>query len=149
MTYEQIYFLLNLSVIPAWALLVFLPRAKITRTLVHSGIYPLALGVFYIAFFAGVIFFGMGAEEGGFTTAAGISALFAHPHGVLIGWSHYLVFDLFVGAWEGRDSQRRGINHFAMIPCLLLTWIAGPVGLLLYVLLRLVTGNGFSLEESK
>lgn len=147
MTYDTIFGLLNASVVPAWALLILLPRASITRAVVHSGIYPLLLGVFYIICFALNIFGDLTAEGGNFFTHEGISTLFSHPNGVLIGWSHYLVFDLFVGAWVARDSQRRGIPHLAAIPCLLLTFIFGPVGLLCYVLVRLAMGKGFGLNE--
>lgn len=147
MTYDTIFGLLNASVVPAWALLIFLPRANITRAVVHSGAYPLMLGVFYIICFALNMFGGLAAEGGNFFDPAGISLLFSHPMGVMIGWSHYLVFDLFVGAWVARDSQRRGIPHLAAVPCLLLTFIFGPVGLLCYVLLRLAMGKGFSLNE--
>ena len=62
--------------------------------------------------------------------------LFRNEWLVLAGWIHYLAFDLFVGAWEVRDSQDRGISHFLVIPCLLLTFFLGPIGLLLYFTVR-------------
>jgi hypothetical protein len=58
----------------------------------------------------------------------------------LAGWIHYLAFDLFVGAWEVRDAQRQGIHHLLVIPCLLATLMAGPAGLALYWLLRVLVG---------
>jgi Mn2+/Fe2+ NRAMP family transporter len=76
-------------------------------------------------------------------------AFFTSPVAATAGWIHYLVFDLFVGAWQVRDAQRRGITHLAVIPCLVLTLLAGPVGLLLYLALR--TGmrrGGFLLEDA-
>jgi hypothetical protein len=142
MTYETLFILINASVLPAWLLLVFLPRAGITKTLVHSGFYPLALGVFYTVMLALGLGFGYGAEGGNFNSAAGVSQLFSHPHGIMIGWSHYLVFDLFVGAWEARDGQRRGVPHLALVPCLLATFLVGPVGLLAYLLTRLALKRG-------
>ena len=63
-------------------------------------------------------------------------------------WSHYLVFDLFVGAWIARDAQRLEIAHWQTIPCMLGSFLFGPVGLLLYALLRLIKGKGFSLFET-
>ena len=148
MSYDAAFGLLNLSVVPAWVLLLVLPRAKITKVFVHSGLYPALLGVFYIIVMGLQIFFGHGAVEGGnFFTVSGISALFQHPHGVMIGWSHYLVFDLFVGAWIGRDAARQSISHFAAAPCQLLTFIFGPVGLFCYMLLRVFSGRGFGLDE--
>lgn len=147
MNHELIFSLLNLSVFPAWALLIFLPRAGVTRSVVHSGLYPVIIGLFYAISFGLNVFGGYAAEDGSFFTVAGISALFQHPVGVMIGWSHYLVFDLFVGAWIGRDAQRRGIAHWITVPCLLFTFIFGPIGLLLYVIARVATGKGWALWE--
>ena len=61
-----------------------------------------------------------------------------------MGWIHYLAFDLFVGAWEVRDAQARGIHHLLVIPCLFLTLMAGPGGLLLYWAIRIVHTIWFS-----
>lgn len=150
MTYENLFSLINLAVLPAWLLLVILPRARITGTIVHSGLYPLVLGLFYILTLSMTLFFGMGAEEGGnFTSAAGVSTLFSHPLGVLVGWSHYLVFDLFVASWQARDALRRGVPHLALIPCLFFTLMLGPIGLVLYLIIRKLAGKGgWSLVEA-
>ena len=59
-----------------------------------------------------------------------------------MGWIHYLVFDLFVGAWIGRDAIRRAIPHWMVVPCLVVTLFIGPVGLLLYFLVRRATRRG-------
>ncbi|MEZ5997408.1 MAG: ABA4-like family protein [Hyphomonas sp.] len=149
MTYETVYSLINLAVVPGWLLLAILPRAGVTKALVHSGLYPLCLGLFYVVTLSLGLFGGYHAEGGGFSSAAGISAAFSHPMGVLIGWSHYLVFDLFIGAWESRDAQRRGLPHWLLLPCLFFTFVFGPVGLLLYLLVRAASGKGgWSLAET-
>ena len=57
---------------------------------------------------------------------------------LLAGWIHYLCFDLFIGSWEVRDAKAQGISHWLVIPCLFLTFMFGPVGLLLYFALRAV-----------
>ncbi len=77
----------------------------------------------------------------------GVSAIFSTPIGVLIGWSHYLVFDLFVGAWIGRDAQRRGVSHWLAAPAMLLSYLLGPIGALIYFLGRFAFKRQFSLEE--
>ena len=56
---------------------------------------------------------------------------------MLVGWVHYLAFDLWVGAWETEEAERRGMPHAALVPCLALTFLAGPVGLLLFLVLRI------------
>ena len=61
--------------------------------------------------------------------------LFENPWLLLAGWAHYLAFDLFIGGWEVRDAQRRGIPHLLVVPALVLTFLFGPAGLLLYLLI--------------
>ncbi len=149
MDLNLLFTLANLSVFPAWIMLIFLPNWSVTEKLVHSMLYPLVLGVAYsIGLFLSV-FGGMGAADGGFSTIEGVRALFSVDIGILVGWIHYLVFDLFVGAWEARDAKRRGFSHWLLIPCLFFTFMAGPLGLLLYVILRKATAKGgWSLLES-
>jgi len=149
MDLNLLFTLANLSMLPAWLLLIVLPKWSVTGKLVHSMLYPLVLGAGYSIGLILSIFGGMGAEDGGFTSIAGVRALFDADLGLLIGWVHYLVFDLFVGAWVARDAKRRGFSHALLIPCLLFTFMAGPFGLLLYVVLRKLTGKGgWSLFET-
>jgi len=65
-----------------------------------------------------------------------VTTLFTVPELLLAGWIHFLAFDLFVGAWEVRDAQREGVHHLLVIPCLALTFMAGPAGLALSWLVR-------------
>jgi hypothetical protein len=146
-SWENAYLALNFSVVPAWALLVFLPRAGVTKAVVHSALYPVVLGLVYVASLGAAMFFGQSAPDAQMVSLSGVMALFSHPNGIITGWTHYLVFDLFVGAWIARDAQRRSVPHLATVPCMLLTFLFGPVGLLLYMLLRLALGKGLSLVE--
>ena len=145
MTYDQIFSLINFSVMPAWALLILLPLANITKAIVHSALYPCVLGLFYAVCFGSMLF--GGGEEVSFTSIEGVSAIFSTPLGVLIGWSHYLVFDLFVGAWIGRDALRRGVTHWLAAPSILLSFILGPAGLLLYMIGRYMQKRTATLQE--
>ncbi|WP_371396743.1 ABA4-like family protein [Fretibacter rubidus] len=142
MTIETLFSAVNLSVMPAWALLILAPNWRGTAAIVHSMFYPLLLGGIYIAGLIATMFFGMGADGAGFTTIAGVRQIFASDMGVVVGWAHFLIFDLFVGAWEARDARRKGFSHWLLIPCLLLTFMFGPVGLVVYLVLRKVTGKG-------
>lgn len=149
MSYETLYSAINLAVMPAWLLLALLPKSDITKKLVHSGIYPVVFGAFYLVLWVRALAFGENAEGGGFATLETIMIAFSHPNVTLMGWAHYLVFDLFVGAWIGRDAAARGVNHFLVVPCLAFAFLAGPIGLLLYLLIRQFTGkcNALTLEE--
>jgi len=60
---------------------------------------------------------------------------------------HFLAFDLFVGSWEVQDAQRHNIPHWMVVPCLVFTWLFGPVGLVLYLSLRAVVARRFTIYD--
>ena len=147
MSWELGFNIINALVLPAWALLLVLPRSPITKALVHSMFWPVLMGSIYATLLAASMFFGVAHPDAGFSST-GVQALFDHPNGVLIGWTHFLVFDLFVGTWIARDAGRQGISHLATIPCLLGAFLFGPIGLLLYAIIRFISGKGFGLTET-
>ena len=63
-------------------------------------------------------------------------ALFASDGGVVIGWTHYLAFDLFTGLWIARDSDNKQFGRLVQLPFLFATFMAGPVGLLSWLIVR-------------
>lgn len=145
MSNETLFMLVNNSVLPGWLLLAFAPRARVTRALVHAPVYPLVLGVAY----ALLLWTDRPGPQGAsFFTLEGVTNIFTSPQTVIAAWGHYLIFDLFIGAWETRDAARRGIPHWCVVPSLALTLLFGPVGLLSYLVLRLALKRRWSLEES-
>ena len=114
-----------------WVLLVFLPRQRHAHLVAAVGI-PLAISLVYLVLIAQHF----GSGEGGFGSLSDVAQLFSNPALLLAGWVHYLAFDLFIGAWEARDAQRHGVPHLLVVPCLLLTFMLGPIGLLVYWALR-------------
>jgi Domain of unknown function (DUF4281) len=76
------------------------------------------------------------APGGNFQSLAGVATLFASPGVLLAGWVHYLAFDLLVGRAIVDDAHTQGISRWAVLPCLPLTFMFGPVGLLAYVAVR-------------
>ncbi len=146
MSVATVFTIASASVLPAWLLLALAPRWVWTQRIVHSLLFPLALGALYGAALATAPPMPEGASFG---SLAGTMKFFTVPQAMLVGWVHYLVFDLFVGAWEVRDAQRLGIPHLAVVPCLLLTLMAGPVGPGLYGLLRLALRRDASLVETR
>lgn len=75
-------------------------------------------------------------EGAGFATLAQVTLLLSTPDNLMFGWTHYLAFDLFIGSWEAEDAAERGIPHWMLVPCLFLTLMVGPIGLLLYWIVR-------------
>ncbi|MEZ4678675.1 MAG: ABA4-like family protein [Caldilineaceae bacterium] len=70
-----------------------------------------------------------------------IAPLLGTPAGATIGWIHFLAFDLFVGRWVYLDSQQRGIHPVPTAIVLFFILMFGPLGFLLYFLLRTVAGR--------
>jgi len=140
MSCELVFKLANFSVLPGWLLLVFLPKHRLTQLVVHGYFYPILLGVFYLYLL--LTSFG---GEGGMDTLENLKLSFQRDEILVLGWVHYLVFDLFIGAWITRDAHRNGIMHLLIVPALILTLFAGPVGLLLYLIVRAITLRKFTL----
>jgi len=144
MSMDTLFSICNFAVLPFWILLLFAPGWKWTQRIVHTFMLPMALAVVYLVL-AVMNFFG---GEGGFGSLEGVMTLFEEPGAVMAGWIHYLVFDLFIGAWEVRDARRLKIPHLAVMPCLVFTFMLGPVGLLLYLILRWSMRRAFVLDET-
>jgi hypothetical protein len=144
---EALFSAANMLVMPGWLLLVFLPRWRYSAGVIGSCLLPAILAVCYVGLFAANF---RSQPEGfaAFNTLAGVKSLFQNDSLLLAGWIHYLAFDLFVGSWEVRDSQRLGIPHLFVIPCLVCTLMLGPAGLLAYFLLRLVFRGRDSIDLS-
>jgi hypothetical protein len=143
MSAEQLFSLTNFLALLGWLLLVFAGRARWAASLVLGVVLPLLLAVVY----TGLLVSHWGESGGNFQTLAGVSTLFENHWLLLAGWVHYLAFDLFIGAWEVRDSKALGISHWIVLPCLALTFLFGPAGLLLYFLIRIARkrGAGFAI----
>ncbi|MBA3440843.1 MAG: DUF4281 domain-containing protein [Pyrinomonadaceae bacterium] len=133
MNAEAIFSACNALALVGWLLLILLPRWTWTMRLVLSGIIPLLLAAVYLVLI--ILYFGR--AEGGFGSLAEVAQLFRQPFLLLAGWIHYLAFDLFVGGWETRDAQRLKVPHLVVVPCLVLTFLLGPIGLIAYYVVRL------------
>jgi hypothetical protein len=132
MTPESVFWAVNLVAVLSWALLIVLPRrAWVTRFVASLGV-PTLLAAVYVA----VVATHWGRSAGGFSTLADVALLFTNPWMLLAGWVHYLCFDLLIGCWETRDARERGVPHLLVVPCLVLTFMFGPAGWLIYQCVR-------------
>ncbi len=138
LTPDTVFLIATYGIMPFWLLLAIAPSWTYTQTLVHSALIPIVIGVAYTFY----VTTGAFSQSEGFGTLSAIMKAFTVPEAVIAGWLHYIVFDLFVGAWQVRDAQRRGMNHWLVVPCLFFTLMLGPVGLLLYIILRKLSSKG-------
>jgi hypothetical protein len=141
--YDQLFQIANAVVLPAWLLLIIAPHWKWTSRIVVSVVVTL-LALLYVYLITGSIS-SFGDFES-FGSLEGIMQLFGDPGAVLAGWVHYLAFDLMTGWFITFDARRKGVNRYLIIPCLLFTFISGPFGLLLYLLLRWISTGSYFVE---
>ncbi len=134
MNLEILFSIANFTAISGWIMLIFFPNKTATHRLVHSGVLSLILAVAYSALLFPIFF----TSAGGFSTLAAVKQLFENDQLLLAGWVHYLAFDLFIGSWIVRKGLILGLSHWLVIPCLILTFLFGPFGLLLYFIIRKV-----------
>jgi ABA4-like protein len=127
-----------------WLVLIFLPRWRWAARLVGPVLIPVPLSAIYATLVINVF----GHAGGGFTSLSSVALLFQNRYILLAGWVHYLAFDLFVGSWEVRDAQRIGIAHHLVVPCLILTFLFGPAGWLLYFLVRTVATRSIGMNDN-
>ena len=144
MTPDQLFSLASITVLPGWLLLVFAPRWRYGAQVISGAIIPALLATLYAYLIVRYMF----GVPGGFSSLADVRLFFSDDFLLLAGWIHYLAFDLFIGSWEVRDAQRQGIHHLAVIPCLPLTFMLGPIGLLVYLLIRCGWKRRFALVLS-
>jgi len=136
-TPEQVFSIVNLIATAAWVALVILPGRRWVTGIVTSTVVPLLFAIVYV----GIVATTFGRTPGGFSTLAGVATLFGNPWALLAGWIHYLAFDLLIGTWETRDAREHGLPHLLLVPCLVLTFLFGPAGWLLYRGVRLAKSS--------
>lgn len=139
MDWHAIFSAMNVWAMICWAALILLPRKPlILSSLLYLGVammcfvYATAL----LSVVGGVVDPVGGDAQTSFGSIPGVRAIFASDGGVTIGWTHYLAFDLFVGIWIARDADAKEFSRIVQAPILFATFMAGPIGLLLWLLIR-------------
>ena len=134
MTPEALFTLAGTLVLPGWAILILAPRRWPALNAVPALVIPLLLSAGYAAlimrFFAGA--------GGGFGSLAQVRALMADDGMLLAGWVHYLAFDLIAGSLAAAALDRAGASRLIQAPILITTFLFGPLG---WLLAMLVTGG--------
>lgn len=129
----------NAVALVMWIVLLTVPRGPaVMATVLYLGVglLCLAYATLFIGLFSG--FGGPTAEGVGLIeySVEGLKAMFRSDATIVIGWTHYLAFDLFVGLWIARDADAKGFSRLAQVPVLLATFLAGPIGLLVWMAIR-------------
>ena len=141
--WQSLFVLTNVVALASWAMLAFLPRRPIVMAavlFVGVGMLCLVYAGMFVALFGGladpVRVAGAPPPDILNYSLPGLRALFMSDGGIVLGWTHYLAFDLFVGQWIARDADNKGVHRLVQLPILFITLMAGPIGLLLWLVVR-------------
>lgn len=135
MDFSLLFQILNGIAMIAWLPLFFIPKNKILIWFLRSRIVPSFFAILYVILLTWILL-----ESKSSTldfSFEGIKQLFGDDKAIILGWLHYLAFDLMTGIYIVEDSEKRKIPHLFIAPCLFFTFILGPVGWLIYWVLRL------------
>ena len=145
MTPESIFQVSSNLAMSGWILLIFLsPFWSHTDKLI-VGLVVVLLSLVY----GWLIFQAFHPQDfQKFGSLSGVMELFTNKTALTAGWVHYLAFDLLTGTWIKRNGLKYGISHWLLIPCLLATFMLGPLGLLLYILIRTIRTKNYFAENS-
>jgi hypothetical protein len=140
---EQIFMLGNAIALIGWAILIFLPFWHSSDKFIVGLIITLFAIVYTWLMFTEFA----PADTSSFSSLQGVMTLFKNPRLLLAGWIHYLAFDLLAGVFIKKNGARYNISHWLIIPCLFFTFMLGPFGLLLYLLIRLIKTKRYFSEN--
>lgn len=132
--YDQLFQLSNLLVMPFWLLMIVLPFWRWTKRIISSPWIAAPAALLYVALVLPQL--APLLAELASPQLTQIAALLGTPAGATIGWVHFLTFDLFVGRWVYLDSRERTISAWLVSPILCFVFMFGPLGFLLYLLVR-------------
>jgi hypothetical protein len=124
-----------------WLALILGPRGNLPHAVimyVGVGLLCLTYTILLATLLTGLLDPVQTAESGGgsFTSIEGVRSFFLSDGGVTVGWIHYLALDLFTGLWIARDADGKAFQRWWQVPVLIVTFLAGPVGLLIWLAIR-------------
>ncbi|WP_290796530.1 ABA4-like family protein [Flavihumibacter sp. UBA7668] len=142
MSADQLFQLSSTAAMLAWILLIIFHKTLwISKALIGTIILAMSLLYFYLI----AKNFG-GMQPDSFSTLDGVAALFTNREALLAGWVHYLAFDLMTGIFIVNNARKNGIGIGWLLPCLFFTFMLGPVGLLLYILIRWIHTKNYWID---
>ena len=137
--WDTVFSAANVLAMVGWAVLIFAPRRELPMTAVlYLGVALLCLvySVGLVAIMTGLA--DPAGPSGGvdFSSIEGVQQIFGSRGGVTVGWVHYLALDLFAGLWIARDADAKGFSRWIQAPVLAATFMAGPLGLFVWLMVR-------------
>ena len=148
-TLEMIYLWLNIGIFPFWFVLFFFPKSKICKILAIS-IFPFLIFCIIYCYLIYIFFHDNFNFLTSFNLYLGIHELinlFSDTSFVILFWIHFLSINLFCGAWIVNDYQKISISKIIIFIPLVITYLMGPVGIVIYWIIKIFYTKRISLYE--
>ena len=149
LTFENIYLWTNFGILPLWLMLIIIPNSKFTQFFVNSIIVPLIVSATYTY----IIYQAILMDEPIFDffklylSLDNLYTLFATESFLLVFWLHFLALNLFLGSWISRDGIKYNMPRSLVFLPLILVYFAGPLGLVLYWIIRVFYAKRISFHD--
>jgi hypothetical protein len=149
LTHENIYLWANFAILPFWLMLIIIPNSKFAQFFVNSIIVPLILSAAYIY----TVYQAILMNEPIFDvfrlylSLDNLYILFATESFLLVFWLHFLALNLFLGSWISRDGIKYNMPRSLVFLPLILVYLTGPLGLVLYWIIRVFYAKRISLHD--
>lgn len=148
-TIEILYYWVNFGVLPFWLILIFFPQSNLCRyfvtsifpILLLSGAYIFMLYKSYLSSYEFLANFDL------YLSISNLSNLFSNETFLMLFWIHFVSINLFIGGWIVKDSQKFGINKIILFLPLLITYLIGPLGILVYWIVRIFYAKRINLYD--
>jgi len=132
---ENFFQATNTVALVAWIALVVFPHSRVVSATLCGLVVPALLAAAYVSVIGWKLTTD-GPPPENVMTIAGLRKIFQDDWVFAAAWTHYLAFDMVVGAWIARDGVRLGIRWPVRTLALVLTFLAGPAGFLVHVVAR-------------
>ena len=148
-TIEILYYWVNFGVLPFWLILIFFPQSNLSKyfvtsifpILLLSGAYIFMLYKSYLSSYEFLANFDL------YLSISNLSNLFSNETFLMLFWIHFVSINLFTGGWIVKDSQKFGINKIILFLPLLITYLIGPLGILVYWIVRIFYAKRINLYD--
>ena len=148
-TIEILYYWVNLGVLPFWLILIFFPNSKICRIFVTS-IFPffiLSGAYIFILYKSYLSSYDYSSNFELYLNIDNLKNLLSNDYFLIMFWVHFISINLFTGGWIVKDSQKFTIHKFLIIVPLVITYLIGPIGLIVYWLIRIFYAKSINLYD--
>ena len=137
-TLENIYLWSNFGILPFWLILLVIPNSKVTQFFLNSIIIPLIItcAYSYIVYQSFLLENSLIDLFKIYLSIENLYTAFATESFLLIFWLHFLALNIFLGSWISLDGVKYNIPRGVVALPLILVYLTGPLGLVLYWLIR-------------